>query len=81
MKAFVNKAKIDTNAILRYDALNAFFRKLDERVQIEYHKRLETSGYTEENVSLSLEAVEVVEQLKKLDAEKLAMNGDMSFQD
>ena len=90
MQAFYNHAKLNTSAILRYDALMAFFKKLDHRAQLEYQNRLEASGYTEENVALNVEAATASEQLEKLLAERhdivtfnaklvKAMNGDMSF--
>ena len=71
MQAFSNKAKIDTNGLLRFDALTGYFGKLHNKIQEEFRKVLdESEEWDEENVAVDAKAKEALKLLKLLYAEK-----------
>merc|ERR1712159_444935 len=71
MQAFANKAKVDTNGLLRYDAVCGFFGLMVSSIQQEFRDALEEhETWDEENVAVNDNVAKLLEELKKLKAEK-----------
>ena len=60
MQSFTNKAKVDTNAILRHDAIRTFFERIDNNCFDALRLALKKTdcGYTHENVSLTQKQID-----------------------